>query len=250
MTCRPQPLFLLLLAACVQPTSGPHLSGPCADPARRPEALIVAGSGSNLALARRIGASFGAVVPPSIGTAGAIQALLDGEIDVGLASRPLSAAEEDRGVRTVPWARCPFGPVARRGERTDLHGGQLAAMLAGEGDSLVFLREPGDSGQALLRTWSPAVAAALDEALRRDRWPVLTTDQQMRDAVAANPGAIGFLDSSTVTPDLTLLAGSPLHKELSLLLPPSAPPRAKEFAQYATSPAAAPLIEAAGCQPR
>lgn len=213
----------------------------------------MAGSGSNLALARAVGESFGAVVPPSIGTSGAVAALLDGAIDVGLASRPLRPDETALGIRQIPWATCPFGPITH-GSSADwarqlMAPADLVDRLTGRTPGVVFLREPGDSGQALLRGWSADVAAALDEALQVRRWPVLTTDQEMAAAVASTPDALGFLDSSSLTPDLVLLPGSPLRKELSLLLSAAPSPRAEQFVRHAVSSAGLVVLEAAGCLP-
>lgn len=239
-----------LIGACSSPDPGPPIGqASCAQPAPRAAGLVVAGSGSNLALARGLAGSGETTIAPSIGTSGAVAALIDGAIDVGLASRPLKPSEAAAGVRAVPWATCPFGPVSA--ERTDpVAASLLAAWLSGgAAGPTLFLREAGDSGQALLRSWSPQVAGALDEALAAGRWPVVTTDQEMAAAVQTTPGAVGFLDSSTAAPGLRMLTGSPLRKELSLLLGPSSGPDADAFVAGVTAPAARGVIEAAGCRP-
>ena len=258
-------LLSALAAACsVAPSGGPP-SGACSTTPARPKGLIVAGSGTNLALARELGRAFSATkknahvhVPGSIGTAGAVQALADGAIDLGLASRRLTE-EESEGLRTVPLARVPLAVVVH--ERTPVFkmtSATLLALLQGERTAwpdgtpaLVLLREPGDSGNRLLRAKLPGIGPALDAALAAGRWPVCTTDQEVRDALLTLEGAVGFLDSGTIAVEGLPLRPLPLNghapsegrrypllKPLSLLVPETPTALATAFVLWVTSPAA------------
>ncbi len=238
----------------------------------------MAGSGSNLALVRALAARFeertpGARVhvPESIGTGGAVKALSDGAIDLGLGSRPLKEAERQRGLSEVRLCRTALVPVVNPAADVDaLSHEDLAAIYRGEratwpnGVPIVpLLREPGDSGNDLLIRTYPALGVALKAALRTELWQVAYTDQEMRDSLHSIPGSIGFLDLSTirleglpltpvrldgaVAPVSGSGGGYPLVKELTFLLrgPPSA--EAQAFLDFALSPEAAELLARAGC---
>lgn len=69
-------------------------------PERPSSSLIIAGSGSNLAITRVLAREFirrhpeiTLDIPASIGSKGGIRAVAEGAIDVGLASRPLNASK-------------------------------------------------------------------------------------------------------------------------------------------------------------
>lgn len=261
-------LILLCATACApaQP-AGPPGEESCTPPPDRPGGLLIAGSGGCLAFARAVADRFAAdhprgaaTVAASIGTAGAVRALADGAIDVGLASRALRDDESALGIEAVPWVRAPFGAVAHRRSPVppSLSPADIAALLRGErlawGDGtpvVVLLRERGDSGEDLLRAWSPEVGAAWRDALDAGRWPVLATDQEMRDAVVSGEGALGFLDVGAIRlEDLPLRVVAAVgDKPLSLLLGPSTLPLGREFAAYATSPAVDLVRQVAGYLP-
>src|SRR5690606_13013657 len=111
------PLLLAMtaLAGCAtQAPETPPEDAACAGEPQRPAGLLIAGSGSNLALVRAIarrhvelGRGAAPIVEESIGTGGAIAALRAGAIDVGLASRPLKESERV-GLVEVAHARVPM----------------------------------------------------------------------------------------------------------------------------------------------
>lgn len=250
----------VLLGSCgpAVPDAGPSGES-CVPSPPRPEGILAAGSGTTLPLARALAAAWRkehgepVVVAESIGTSGALRALRDGAIDVGLASRPLRP-EESRGLREIPLAWTQHGVVVHR----DTLAGTmpldlLTALLAGDRDTLpdgtpavVLLRETGDSGNRLLRDRLPELGRAIDEALASGRWPVCYTDQEMAAALQEVEGAVGFLDLGMiralglplrmvrlVRSDGGEVPARSLLKPLSLVLGPGPDERAVRFAEAA-----------------
>jgi len=169
--------------------------------------LVLAGSGSNLPLVRALADLYAENhdvtmhVRESIGPSGAVNAVLDRAVDVGLASRPLTSAEEARGLVATPLAISVvvFGAAEHQG--ASLSRAELAAVYHGErrvwpdGHPIVpLLREPGDSSiKAAAEAW-PEVAEAMECARRTPGALVFHTDQEMADALSSIAGAVGVID--------------------------------------------------------
>jgi phosphate transport system substrate-binding protein len=272
-------VFLLcvavLLPACRGKDSGGRSEAPpCRPETDRPPGLVVAGSGSCLPLVREIARRYRdhdpgttVSVPDSIGTSGAIRALVDGAIDVGLASRPLTKTERAGGIVATPLARSIFAVVVHDGtpvksltqaELVDIYAGHRTAWS--DGTPIVpLLREAGDSGDPVLAASFPDLAAAVQEARRAERWIVCYTDQEMRDALLAKEGAVGFLDLGIIalehlalspvaideiapTPENALSGRYRALKELSLLTRGEPVGEAAAFAAFTRSAAAADIL--------
>lgn len=245
----------------------------CAPPPPRPAGLIVAGSGTNLALVRRMARLYQEqhpgvrlVVPESIGTGGAVRALLDRAIDVGLASRDLRAEERASGLVATPLARTRLTLAAHPqvpfhhlgiGELREIYLGQRTAWPDGT-PMVPLLREPEDSGWPVLRAWLPSVEQAMAAAARARRWKTCYTDREALEALLSLPGALGFVDEGTLRLEqqpLRLIevraAGAeaaPPARSAAGLKPLSfvtaGPPRgeAARFIAFARSPAVAALL--------
>lgn len=221
-------LWSTALVACLvgcAPDGGdrpPAVAGDsCQAGLERPSGMLVAGSGAALALARRLArrwerATPGARVrvPESIGTSGATRALLDGSIDVGLASRELTEEERRAGLVATPLARSLVAFVANKEVRTAaVEQDDLVAAYDGlvtawpDGTPLVpVVREPGDSGSLVIRAHLPKVWEAMERARVSGRGVVCRTDQEARDALLTIEGAVGPLDVGIVR-----LEGLPLR---------------------------------------
>ena len=244
----------------------------CVVEARDPGTLVIAGSGSGLALlrgfVRRYQDGHPAArieVPESIGTSGGLRALRDGAIDIALVSRPLSAAER-AGVTVTPLARV-LAAFATRARVDGLDAAALAEIYAGkrprwpDGTRVVpFVRQAGDSANALIATHLPEVGRAIDDALASERLPVAYTDQELEAALLNVDGAIGLIDLATLRldgPALHALAldGVPPEREAALagrypLVTPLAlvtrgdalPPDARGFLDFVASAAADDLF--------
>jgi phosphate transport system substrate-binding protein len=205
-----------VLAICVgacQSQPPAHASLVCAAPVPRPDGLIIAGSGSNLAAIRTVARLYEeahpgvrVVIPESIGTGGAVRALADGAIDVGLASRALTDAERRLGVNETPYARVPLVFAAHPDVRADrLVVQDLIDMYRGvrekwpDGTPVVpIVREMGDSGRVALQRHVPELERVMADAFRTSRLKACHTDAEMRDALLSIPGALGFLDAGMV----------------------------------------------------
>lgn len=263
--------WLAALALLALPACSPSITqAPACVAEQRPAvALVVAGTGAALPIAERAAAvlhterAFDVWVPESIGSRGAVAALLADAIDVGLIARPLRPDEEQRGLEARLIARSPlvFAAHVPRHElldRVDEHA--IVAMIDGsrmtwpDGTPLVFvLREAGDAGTALMGAQWPAFDRAVTEARLGGTWPVRHTDQQMLTTLIETPGAIGLIDlallrhappSVVALPvaewgdprDPSVAARWPVQKPLALVLPANPDPAALEFARVATDP--------------
>ena len=234
--------------------------------------VILAGSGSNLPLIEALLAQWperGAVrvmVPESIGSAGAIAALNDGVIDIGLVSRPLRETEATDAQQVIPFARTPVAVVRHAPGGTDaLTFDELVAIFLGErrtwsdGTPIVpILRESGDSGEAVIAAVEPSLGLVMDDARDADRWQVALTDQAMRTALVETPGAIGLLDLGVVGDDPSLAVVTldgrhpgdadawPFMKTLAVVVPDDASPTARRLAAWLTAPARHEDVHALG----
>jgi phosphate transport system substrate-binding protein len=234
----------------------PPAATTCAGIERRFEGVVVAGSGSALPIAAAMAQAYTEAipsarfwVPESIGTSGAIRALKDGVIDVGLATRPLNDKERAGGLRVTTVARSVLAIVLHPsvGVRS-LSTAELEALYRGErtrwpngAEVTLLVREPGDSGDRVLSIHRPGLLAAMLEARESGRAIELHTDQEMRDALLAIEGAVGVLDLAVVrleelplqpieldgvsaTPDAAVRGDYPLVRELSLVTRVPEPP--------------------------
>jgi phosphate transport system substrate-binding protein len=273
---------IALAAACGRPDTGaPPRAARCDPPAPRPDGLVLAGSGSNIALVRELAKRYRAAhpdvtlrVPESIGTGGALRALADGAIDVGLASRTLSAAERRSGLVETMLARVPIAVVVHpEATVTGVTRAELAAIYRGDrqrwpdGTPIVpLLREPGDSGNDVIAQSYPDVWAAMSDAMQAGRFTTCYTDQEMADTVDATEGAVGFLDLGTLrlthpqiralaldgvvpTPANALAGRYRLVKPLTFVTAGPLSTDAVGFIAFATSGATADLLATAGYVP-
>lgn len=257
----------------------PGEPAPPATPRHHGEGLRLAGSGSNLPMARALSASFdrGAahhpVVHASIGSGGGVRALLDGVIDIALVSRPLREGEREQGLVATPYARVPVVVAVHTSVPiTALDGEELVDLYSGateqwpDGSRVVVLqRERGDSSHAAVDRVLPAFGEANEEAYQRSRWRVLYRDDAMREALADTRGAIGLFGQGGLPPGSpvravamdgvmpsveTLRSGAyPFTKDFAFVTRGPPQGEAAAFIQHARSPGGRAIIEAAGGLP-
>lgn len=243
-------LLLALLPACAEPAAPPSTCAPAV--ARSAGELLIAGSGAALApLARlleryhRLEKGARLRLAASIGTSGALRALRDGEIDLGLSARPLRP-EELSGLRHLPLARISL--IFAASPRTVLpsqDGLQLArAIYTGElrrwpdGRPIVpLVRQVDDATMQVLATADRPLGEALRLARKRVGAIVCYSDQQMRSALLTIPGAFGFLDAGTIAlGSLPLVRPAPgmlaVQLELGLLHRASLPRELERFIAF------------------
>jgi phosphate transport system substrate-binding protein len=171
------------------------------------DALVVAGSGANLDITRRLAEEFRRIrpdiridVPPSIGSGGATKAVVEGAVGIGLISRELKENESRLGLTALPYARTIVVVGVHPAVVDDgLTSDELVAIYLGtknrwrDGrDIVVLTREPGDSSIEVLGREIPGFKGAYAESQRVKRWHTLFTDQDMNRAIAGSPYAVGF----------------------------------------------------------
>lgn len=202
-------LGLVTQLGCQQPS--PKVEGECRAQ-KRPEGLILAGTGGGIALMRALTSQWrqrdeqapAIMIPPSIGTSGGLKALKDGAIDAALSARALTPAEHAQGLQAhlighsplvfvVP-AQLPIDAITVQNlERYYTH--ELTRWPNGDPVAPLF-RELTDSGLALIKDYAPELGRRLSEFGPHDT--VLYTNQAMRDALLESEGALGWLDLNTL----------------------------------------------------
>ena len=273
MTLGGRPGLRLLLAM------GALLFGPAPGAAR--ELLRVSGTGTALGTFRQLIPAFERVNPgvtvkllPSVGSSGAIQAVAEGALDLGVSGRPLAPREQARGLVAMAYARTPFvfaaGP---RVSATGLEAAQLVRIYRGEvttwpdGERVrLVLRPRTDVDTVFIRAISPELDAAMEVALGREGLVLAATNQDCNEALARTPGSVGPttlsqllteshslrpLDWNGVTPTIVNLTSGayPLGKTLwvvSRSVPPAAVTR---FIAFLGSQEANRILERTGNLP-
>lgn len=240
--------------------------------------LHLAGSGSNLVLTRALAAAFRLhhaearlVVHDSIGSTGAVRAVSDGAIGVGLIARPLRTEERALGLDVTPYARIPITFIAHPDVRDrDITRAELLTSLRGEdaawrdGTPLVWLlRERGDAGTESVAAHVAGFAEAQQEALATHRFRVLFHDDDMARGILGVRGALGLSDLPAArahmptAPILTLdgvaptcenvrLGLYPFYKDLAFVTRGAPSALAREFLAFVASEEGRARIEAEG----
>ncbi|MDP3275293.1 MAG: substrate-binding domain-containing protein [Deltaproteobacteria bacterium] len=245
------------------------------------DVLQIAGSGSNLPLTQRLlrvwqaQSHVAAVLHPSIGTTGALRALSDHAIHLGLISRELNRGETEGGALTLePYARSIVVFAAHPDTRDEAWtSGDVRATLSGhdthwsDGSPRVWLmREVGDSSHLAAARGIAEFAAIEQQAYRVGRFRVLYSDAELRTALIATAGAVGLTDLGSIQIErlglrplaldgveptvANVRAGRyPLHKPLFFVLPRTVDPRVRQFVNFVHSLEGHRIIEENGYVP-
>ncbi len=191
---------VVAVVGCTAPTADePRCVAP---PPRGPE-LLVAGSGVWTGVIARGGGpealGEGIRLAPSIGSGGALKALLDGEIDVGLLSRELRPRESKLPIdaHAAHPSRLIFAtasaPVTSRADALRLYREPQPRLPSGA-RARPLAREPGDSGWPVICAADPELCEAMKQAVAAGRAEVAWTDAEMARRLAEVPGAVGPID--------------------------------------------------------
>lgn len=275
-------LALWMLVGTTKGPQPPFLGAAGASPGQRSahaDALVIAGSGSNLPVTRALAAAYAAkgaappVVHGSVGSGGGMRALLDGAIDIALVSRPLSSKERASDVVAIPYARAPVMvavhssvPEVAMDRRWLLEIFDGRRTTWSDGSPIVVLqRERGDSSHAAVAHVIPELAEIDEAAYQARRWRVIYDDIGMEDAIASTEGSVGLMGSGSlpadrpiralefegVEPTLEALADGhyPLYKDLAFVTFPSPDERVADFLRFAFSAQGQAVIAAHGCAP-
>jgi len=238
------------------------------------ETVRVAGTGASLGLMRVLGQEFSRQRPDiqisvigNLGSSGAISAVLENAIDLGVSSRSMRPAELKRGATVTEFASTPF-VIAVHGEVKvpGLSLKQLAAAFRGDtahwpdGVPLrLILRPERDFDTGALRGMSAEMDQAVTEAQGRHGLNVAITDQDSADALERVPGSLGTsslalivteqrkirpLAIDGVTPSVEAMkAGAyPYEKFLTLVTGRSPSAATQAFVAFLRSPEVARLL--------
>lgn len=175
--------------------------------------IIMAGSGTTLPINGIMVKEFARErseikieIPPSIGTEGAIRAVAEKEIPIGLASRELQKKEEKLPVKLIPYAKTPIVIGAHQNvsddnityqELVQIYRGKKTRWSDGR-EIIVLTRQPGDSINVVLEREIPNFKAAYQESYQAKRWITLFTDKEANRILAEVPKAIGVSDLGSI----------------------------------------------------
>jgi phosphate transport system substrate-binding protein len=200
------------------------------------------------------------IVLPSIGSSGAINAVPNNAIDIGLSSRPLKETEQQKGIKAIEYARSPTViAVSNKEKVTNISLKELADIYSGtmlnwqDGTTIrPIIRQPGDDNSIQLMGLSPALKEALELADSRPNLPFAATDQEAVDKIYEIPGGIGvtslaliisekrplrplILDGIEPTPEAANSGTYPILKHFYLIIPETIPAHVQAFISFISS---------------
>lgn len=211
-------------------------------------------------------------VLPALGSSGGIRALTDGKIDVALSNRmPTDKERALAPLQAVTYARTPLVIAVHKGLGISaLTSAQLAALYGDGGPSFAngqraraVLRLADATDTAIVKSISPAVAAAIEAAAGRRGVLEGTTDSDTADILERTPGAFGpstlaLIESENrplvaltldgVAPTLANLANGSWkpHKPLIMVLADKPTPLVQQFVAFVQSAQGRRIMAAAG----
>lgn len=167
------------------------------------QVVRIGGTGTATALMQSLGKAYAdggeerIVVIPSLGTNGAIRAVIDGALDVAVSARPPTPKEEAAGLVTLAAMKTPFGLVSSRKNPPGLGKNDIAALFNSEratwpdGFPLrLVLRPRSESDTALVGAFFPGMREAIERARARADIPVAATDQANADLAERLEGSL------------------------------------------------------------
>lgn len=213
-------------------------------------------------------------IEKSLGSSGAIKALIAGVLDIAVSSRPLKPAEIKAGAVLEKYGQTPLALVTHPSvtqkeittqELMDIYAGTTLNWPDGQRIRLI-LRPVEDSDTKLLRKLSPEMDLAMTSAQTREGMTIAVTDPEAIEAIAQTPGSLGAsgltgviveqlpvkvmnLNGVEPTP-ATLSSGSfPLAKPLDIVtITPKLTEAAKKFLAFIYSPDGKKIAVASGVQ--
>lgn len=178
------------------------------------ESILLAGSGTNLPSIRLLVKAFERLhpeihfaEPTNIGSDGAVRAVADGAISIGLVSRALIGNEKNLGLAVVPYSRTAVAiGVNPSVKDEEITYGELNSIYRGDkttwkdGNKIIVLnREPGESSILLLEENVPGFREVYRDSIKNNRWSIILKDEGMNRKIEALPYSIGLTDMGAVT---------------------------------------------------
>jgi phosphate transport system substrate-binding protein len=238
--------------------------GPCRGYA---EMFKIGGTGAGLAIIRQLAIAYekthgdtSITVLSSLGSSGGIKAVAAGVVQLAVSSRELKAAEQKQGLVAMEFARTPFvfavstnNPVENitLQELVDIYSGKTAHWPDGTKIRIV-LRPLSDADSKMVKSMSPAMAQAKQQAENRRGMLFAVTDQDTEDNLERIPGALGAtslgqmlaeqrrlkalaLDGVRPSPQNLANGSYRYAKVLFLVTSPKTPSAAQRFAEFVHS---------------
>lgn len=250
-------------------------------PGARAAGLTLGGTGMAIAITRllldewlRGGGGVPATVLNSLGSAGGLAALRAGRIDIALAGRPLTPAEQAQGLVATTFATNPLAVATHEATPADgVTTAELADALSGEltswpggGPLRVVRRDRAEGDWILLSSLSPEIALAVDRAHARPGLATAGTDQENAELLERIQGSFGIISVGQamaerrrlrllaldgVAPTLEALVSGRyrLSRALAVVTRGEAPAAAQAFLDFLASPPARALLRAHGYVP-
>jgi phosphate transport system substrate-binding protein len=210
-------------------------------------------------------------VLPSMGSNGAIKALMAGAIELAVSARRPDDSELKAGAQALEYGCTPFvfatqsiNPARGISSRNlvDIYAGRLDQWREGQALRLV-LRPQADLDSKIIKSISPELRQAAESAEQRKGMVFAVTDQDAADALEKISGSFGpstlalilterraltALALDGVQPDARALADGryPLGKCLLMIAGPKSPPAALDFMRFVQSPAGREVLETTG----
>ncbi len=238
------------------------------------ETIRISGTGGAITTIQLLGEAYRQTRPgirfailPSMGSSGAIKAVLAGRLDIGLSGRTLTDEERAQGAVNKGYAITPFVFAVNRSVKTGgLTLAEVADIYAGKRDRWenrsrirLVLRPRSDSDTPILKRMSPAMSEAVESALRRDGMIIGMTDQEAADLIQKIPGAFGATTLSLVVsekrpvrvlaldgivPSVRAIADKsyPYSKKLYFITRKNPPIEIRRFIEFVRSPAGAAIL--------
>jgi phosphate transport system substrate-binding protein len=242
------------------------------------ETITLGGVGSLTPIVKLLGAEYVkknpgveiSVIEPPMGTGGGIRALAAGKVDVALSGRLLKADETGQA---KPWLQTPMVLATSGGAKNGVTRAEVAEIYAGRKTSWsdnkpirLVLRGDKETETAALRSMSPAVDAAVSDALNRPGLPIAENDLDALDVLTKISGSLGSTTLGLVMATGAKLAVLPLDGvapsiktmedgSYRLLRPyfvvtaPNPRPSVSAFVTWLNSPAAISITRKLGYMP-
>ena len=174
-----------------------------AAPANAAETLRAGGTGAATELLRQVGAEFTAAsgvkidVIPSLGSSGALRALVDGKLDIAVSARPLKADESAAGLRQVAVFQTAFVLATSHRNPNGLRAVDVPEIFAAEKPTWadgtpirIILRPRSEADTVLFGTLFDGMDVVIETARRRAEVPTAATDQDNADLAERIPGSL------------------------------------------------------------
>jgi phosphate transport system substrate-binding protein len=165
--------------------------------------LRAGGTGSAIGMLKTAGAEFATAtgvkvqVIPSLGSTGAIRALIDRKLDIAVVARPLKAEESAAGLRQVAAMRTAFVFASSHRDVGGWKSADLPKIVAAENPTWpdgtpirVILRPRSETDTALIGELFPGMDKAIETLRRRPEVPIAATDQDNAALGERVPGSL------------------------------------------------------------